>query len=79
MNEPGWVILREYASQMEADLDIGILDRNGVPFQVQGPPIGIFGPGFSGATAAGVRLLVPDDRADEADEPLGDQDVDEPA
>lgn len=74
MNDAQWIVLREYASQMEADLDIGVLEENSVPFQVHGPPIGVFGPGFSGATAAGVRLLVPDDRAAEAAELLGDSD-----
>jgi hypothetical protein len=66
MNDPDWIVLREYASQLDADLDAGVLEQNGIPHQVQGPPIGIFGPGFSGATSAGVRILVPADRADEA-------------
>jgi hypothetical protein len=72
MNGPDWVVLREYATQVEADVDAGILEGSGLPFQVQGPPIGIFGPGFAGATAAGVRLLVPRDRVEEAELLLGE-------
>jgi hypothetical protein len=72
MDTPRWVVLREYASQLDADLDIGVLEGQGVPYRVQGPPIGVFGPGFSGATATGLRLLVPADRVVEAEELLGD-------
>ena len=72
MSGAEWVVLREYPSQVEADVDAGILEGNGLPFRVQGPPIGIFGPGFVGATATGVRLLVPRDRVDEAELLLGE-------
>ena len=65
-----WVLLREYASQLEADLDIGVLMENDVPHLVQGPPVGVFGPGFTGATGDGVRVFVPHDSLELATELL---------
>lgn len=75
MNASRWTLLREFAAQFEADLAVGVLERNGVPVRVDGAPVGIFGPGFSGATSSGVRVLVPDDRVDEAKELLQDWEV----
>lgn len=77
MNELRWTLLREFAAQFEADLAIGVLERNDVPVRVDGAPVGIFGPDFSGATSAGVRILVPDDRVDEAMELLKEWEVTE--
>jgi hypothetical protein len=65
-----WVVVSEYACLVEAQLDIGILENNDIPCRVEGPPVGVFGPGYSGATAAGVRIMVPFDRAEEATELL---------
>jgi hypothetical protein len=56
--EPHWVQLREYAGRFEADLDIGLLEEAGIPVVVKGPATGIYGPGFAGPTAAGVRVFV---------------------
>ena len=75
-----WVLLREYASQLEADLDIGVLMENDVPHLVKGPAIGVFGPGFTGATGDGVRLFVPNDSLELATELLeGSDQLDPPA
>jgi len=70
MNE-GWIVIRKYNTQLEADLDAGILETNGIDAVVQGAPIGIFGPGYSGATSSGVHLLIPGDRAADAEDLLG--------
>jgi hypothetical protein len=67
-----WIVVREYASQLEADLVVGLLEANEIPYQIEGPPIGVFGPGFSGPTSSGVRLLVPAARSQEASELLDD-------
>ncbi len=67
-----WVVVGEYSSLLESSLGTGALESNDIPFLVKGPPAGIFGPGFSGPTAAGVQILVPDDRATEAQTILTD-------
>ncbi|MBX6366281.1 MAG: DUF2007 domain-containing protein [Gemmatimonadetes bacterium] len=74
MARSDWVKLREYAGQLEAALDLGILEGAGIPTLVRGPEIGIFGPGFVGATSRGVSILVPRDRLEAALELLdGDE------
>ncbi len=55
----GWVLLRSYASSMEASVDLACLEAEGVPTLVKGQEPGIFGPGFSGLTPHGVRVYVP--------------------
>lgn len=70
----GWVAVRHYAGLIQAEMDQQLLRGAGVPSMLDGPITGVFGPGFTGATAQGVRLLVPADRIDEAHELLGDDD-----
>ncbi|HET9983801.1 MAG TPA: hypothetical protein VFQ38_09450 [Longimicrobiales bacterium] len=77
MTESGWVKLREYAGQLEAALDLGVLEEAGIPTLVQGPEVGIFGPGFAGATARGVSILVPVDQLEAALELVGGDAEDE--
>lgn len=67
-----WVLLREYSSQLDADLDIGFLQSNDIPVRTDGPMVGVVGPGFAGPTAAGVRVFVPREYVTEAAELLGD-------
>lgn len=67
-----WAFLKRYAARIEADLQIGLLEDAGIPVLVRGPETGIFGPGFSGATTAGVTVFVPAERVDEAREVLGE-------
>lgn len=71
MAESEWVKLREYAGQIEADLDLGFLDYAGIPTLVRGGETGIFGPGFAGATARGVSIFVPRERLDAARDAVG--------
>lgn len=59
MADSEWAVLKDYASRLEADLDLATLETENVPTIVQGPEVGIFGPGFSGSTSLGVRVYVP--------------------
>lgn len=67
-----WIQVKEYAAPFEAELDRQVLEQSGIPVLLKGPLTGAFGPGFSGATAHGVSLHVPDDQHQAAVELLGD-------
>ena len=60
MAEPvRWVTVATYASAFEADIAVATLEARGVPARTRSNDIvGIFGPGFGGATARGVDVLV---------------------
>ncbi|HLU25050.1 MAG TPA: hypothetical protein VKZ58_05040 [Longimicrobiales bacterium] len=68
---PRWVQIGSYAAPWESDVDRATLESAGIPVLVKGPEVGIFGPGFAGATSRGVTLFVPSDRLDEARQILG--------
>ena len=56
-----WVTAATYASGFGADLAVASLEARGVPARARSNDIvGIFGPGFAGATARGVDVLVPE-------------------
>jgi hypothetical protein len=63
---PRWVELGSYAGHFDADIDRALLESAGIPVLVKGSVTGLFGPGFSGPTAEGIRLFVPDDRLEDA-------------
>ena len=55
-----WVKLATYSSALEADVVVSQLEAAEIPAVSRGNDIvGIFGPGFQGATAKGVDVLVP--------------------
>jgi alpha-D-ribose 1-methylphosphonate 5-triphosphate diphosphatase PhnM len=54
-----WILLHEYPSTVEADLAAARLRDAGLHVLTNSPITGVFGPGFSGQVAQGVRLLVP--------------------
>ena len=73
MSEPGrprdgarpveWVPIATYAAEYEAEIGRAVLEAGGFVARVEGGErIGIFGPGFAGATPRGVRVLVPSDQ-----------------
>ena len=67
-----WVLLANFASGLEADVAVEQLRGAGIPAEARGNDIvGIFGPGFQGATARGVDVLVPDTMLDRARDLLG--------
>jgi hypothetical protein len=67
-----WIAVREYGALFEAEMAKQRLEQSDIPVLLKGPITGAFGPGFSGATAQGVTLLVPDDHRDAAVELLAD-------
>jgi len=70
-----WVLLANFASGLEADVAVEQLRGAGIPAEARGNDIvGIFGPGFQGATARGVDVLVPDTMIDSARDLLGLED-----
>ena len=68
-----WVVARRYGAAYEADIAAAVLGAAGIDARVSGRDIvGIFGPGFGGASAQGVELLVPADQLAEAEEVLAE-------
>ena len=66
-----WIVIRRYGAVYEADIAAAVLGAAGIEARVNGRDlVGIFGPGFAGASAQGVELLVPADRIVEAREVL---------
>jgi Putative prokaryotic signal transducing protein len=66
-----WVKLATYSSALEADVVVSRLEAAEIPAVSRGNDIvGIFGPGFQGATAKGVDVLVPAAALDDARELL---------
>ena len=54
-----FVVLQNYGTAAEAELNAELLRAAGVIALLQGPQQGIFGAGFSGLSIQGVTLLVP--------------------
>jgi hypothetical protein len=73
---PRWVELGSYAGHFDADVDRVLLETAGIPVLVKGASTGIFGPGFAGPTAEGVRLFVPASRLADARDVLAGADGD---
>ena len=66
-----WVAVADLASAYEADIAVARLESAGILAIARGNDIvGLFGPGFSGASARGVQVLVPSDALDAAREIL---------
>ena len=60
MAESEWRVLATYASGFEADLAMAQLEAADIPaVRDSNDTVGIFGPGFQGATARGVTVRVP--------------------
>ncbi|MBL0940343.1 MAG: hypothetical protein IBJ03_15720 [Gemmatimonadaceae bacterium] len=69
MNASGWSVLATYPSGFEADLAIAQLEAAEIPaVRDNNDSVGIFGPGYQGATAKGVTVHVPTEALDEARE-----------
>lgn len=67
-----WVVAATFAHVYEAELAKAILESAGIPAQVLGEHIGVFGPGWSGMAIRGVRLVVPSTMLEEANEVLSE-------
>lgn len=69
-----WVVAATYATGFEADVAVARLEREGILAVRRGNDIvGLFGPGFEGASARGMSVLVPDDEVEEARKVLEDR------
>jgi hypothetical protein len=63
----GWREVATFSSGFEADLAIAQLESAGIlALRDNNDTVGIFGPGFQGATARGVTVLVPADSLNDA-------------
>ncbi len=65
-----YVEIARFDSRLEAETIGHALDQYDIPFLIQSPDIGMFGPGFTGRAPGGAGLHVPADRAEEAKELL---------
>ena len=71
MTAISWTTIATFAAGFEAELAVARLESAGIVAVARGNDItGIFGPGFGGATARGVDVLVPSDAVDAAREIL---------
>ena len=59
-----------FSSRLEAEAIGHALDQYDIPFLVQSGDVGMFGPGMTGWSPEGARLLVPADRVEEVRELL---------
>jgi hypothetical protein len=67
MSESGWRVLATYASGFEADIAMAQLEAAEIPaVRDSNDTVGIFGPGFQGATAKGFTVRVPAATLEEA-------------
>jgi len=72
MTPMGWREVATFASGFEADLAIAQLEAAGIPtLRDNNDTVGIFGPGFQGATARGVTVNVPANALNDARAVLG--------
>lgn len=59
-----------FSSRLEAEAVGHALDQYSIPFLVQSADVGMFGPGMTGWSPQGAKLLVPADRVEEVQELL---------
>jgi hypothetical protein len=60
MNHSEWRVLATYASGFEADLALAQLEAAEIPaIRDNNDTVGLFGPGFQGASARGITIRVP--------------------
>lgn len=67
-----WVVVATFAQVYEAEIAKAILESSGIPAQVLGEHIGVFGPGWAGMAIRGVRLVVPSPLFDDASDVLSE-------
>ena len=65
-----FVEIARFSSRLEAETIGHALDQYDIPFMVQSPDVGMFGPGMLGASPVGASLCVPSDRLEEVRELL---------
>ena len=68
-----WVTVKEFATQLEAEMARARLESEEIPSMIASHGSGVFGAGFQGPIPGGVELRVPRDRLAEVRDVL-DQD-----
>ena len=72
MNHSEWRVLATYASGFEADLALAQLETAEIPaIRDNNDTVGLFGPGFQGASARGITIRVPAEDLEDAKEVVG--------
>jgi hypothetical protein len=76
-----WEVVATFGTVLDAEFAAATLQEAGIPAQVHGAHVGIWGAGYQGPSMYGVRLAVPHHRADDArallDDLFGDEEEDE--
>jgi hypothetical protein len=67
-----WVVAATFVRVYEAEIAKAILESAGIPAQVLGEHVGVFGPGWAGMAIRGVRLMVPSTLLEDAHEVLSE-------
>lgn len=65
-----YVEIGHYNSRMEAETIGHALDQFNIPFLIQAPDVGIYGPGMTGFSPQGAALCVPEELEERARELL---------
>ena len=67
MSGTSWAVVAEYGALFEAEFAGQRLESAGLTWAINAQDtVGVFGPGFAGATVRGIQLLVPADQLDAA-------------
>jgi hypothetical protein len=67
MNHSEFRVLASYASGLEADIAMALLESAGIPaFRDNNDSVGVFGPGFQGPSARGIIVAVPAEALEDA-------------
>jgi len=75
MDKQGWVLLANVATEMEADIILGLLEGEGVPAWKDYPGIGDLKPSFG--LLNGVDIYVPEDCSQTAQEILKGENIEQ--
>ena len=66
------ILVATFPTRLEAEMAAGLLRDADIESLLQGDDVGMFGPGMSGATPQGVRVLVAEGKRDDARRLLAD-------
>jgi hypothetical protein len=67
LTKSSWSTVATYVTGFDADLATAQLESSGIPFvRDNHDTVGIFGPGFQGATSQGITVSVPSQMLDQA-------------
>ena len=70
MADTRWSIVAEFPAIFQAEMAAEMLTQSDIPAITRAESSGIFGAGYAGTVTGGAKVLVPEDRLDEALEVL---------